>query len=52
MGKGGRYIFRKEKKVRWKKMVKNKSIKRGNNFRFQKYHAIYPLDISNISNEV
>jgi hypothetical protein len=46
-----KYTFRKTKKERWKAM-KHKSIKRDNNYKLQKNHINYCLNLSNISNEV
>jgi hypothetical protein len=51
MNSRGRYIFKKARKVRWKKVVKYKSIHWGHNFRLKKNHITYPMDISNIFNK-
>jgi hypothetical protein len=49
--KGEERIWRMAKKDRWKEVLKQKSKKRGSNYRLQKAHITYRYDLSEISNE-
>jgi hypothetical protein len=49
--KGRKYIFRKTWKERWK-IMKHDSILRRNNYKLQKSHINYCLNLSNISSDI